>query len=499
MGLFPGLKPWAIRWIRPYGPFRCPHPAAQSLPKSNATRQMLRYTLRMVILVLLFALALGASAAPLHVVESAFEVTSDGLPAGWTAWAARPEIAPRTFVDPMRFRSGAGSLAISGASNAAEYGGWHRLVPGVEPGRWYRLTAYYQADGITDEALRILARLDWQTAANERAGKPDYAYRVTTASAIVAATTPATGPGVWRKFILEAPAPTKAAGVLIQLYLNNAPQGTVWWDDISLEEIPAPKPRQVKVAVVHLRPKNTGSREASVKAFVDLVEREVQPGADIIVLPEGISVVGTGKTYADVAEPLPGPTTESLGRVARDKHAWIVAGLLEREAPAIYNTAVLIDRQGRIAGKYRKVYLPREEIEGGLTPGNDYPVFTTDFGRVGMMICWDVQYADPARALALHGAELILMPIWGGNETLAEARAIENRVFLATSGYDYPTHVLDPDGKILADAPDESGSVAYATIDLNRRYMDDWLGDMRGRLFHELRLDVPVERAAERP
>ena len=291
------------------------------------------------VVLLLLALALGAYAAPLHIEESAFEAAPGGLPAGWTAWAARPEIAPRTFVDAVRYRSSPGSLAISGASNAAEYGGWHRLVNGVESGHWYRLTAYYQADGVADEALRILARLDWQTAANERAGRPDYAYRVTVAgaiptSAVGVSQSNAAANGVWKRVILEAPAPAKAAAVLIQLYLNNAPQGTVWWDDISLEEIPAPSPRKVTVAVVHLRPKNTGSREASVKAFVDLVEREVRPGTDIILLPEGISVVGTGKTYADVAEPLPGPTTESLAAVARHKNAWIVAGLIEREAPA---------------------------------------------------------------------------------------------------------------------------------------------------------------------
>jgi predicted amidohydrolase len=99
-----------------------------------------------------------------------------------------------------------------------------------------------------------------------------------------------------------------------------------------------------------------------------------------------------------------------------------------------------IDRAGNLIGKYRKVYLPREEIEGGLSPGSDYPVFRTDFGKVGLMICWDVQYADPARALALRGAEMILMPIWGGNQTLGKARAIENRVFLISSGYDYPLH-----------------------------------------------------------
>ena len=108
-----------------------------------------------------------------------------------------------------------------------------------------------------------------------------------------------------------------------------------------------------------------------------------------------------------------------------------------------------------------------------------------------MMICWDVQYADPARGLALRGAEMILMPIWGGNEALGKARAIENQVFLVTSGYDYPNYVVDPDGEILAIAQ-ERGTVATATVDLNKRYVDDWLGWMRGRFMKELRLDVPA-------
>ncbi len=83
------------------------------------------------------------------------------------------------------------------------------------------------------------------------------------------------------------------------------------------------------------------------------------------------------------------------------------------------------------------------------------------------------------------------MPIAGGNETLVRARAIENRVFLASSGYDYPTQVTDPDGQILARALTD-GTVALATIDLNQRYVEPWLGDMRGRLRRELRTDVPL-------
>jgi predicted amidohydrolase len=108
-----------------------------------------------------------------------------------------------------------------------------------------------------------------------------------------------------------------------------------------------------------------------------------------------------------------------------------------------------------------------------------------------MMICYDVFFPDPARALAAQGAEVILMPIWGGDETLAAARAIENKVFLAASGYNHPTYIMDPDGKRLAEAP-QAGEAAVAEIDLARRYVDAWLGDMRTRRLKEIRLDVPA-------
>ncbi len=201
-------------------------------------------------------------------------------------------------------------------------------------------------------------------------------------------------------------------------------------------------------------------------------------------------MVSTGKKYADVAEPIPGPTTARLGEMARRKHSYLAAGIYEREGPAVYNTAVLLDRAGNLLGKYRKVYIPREEMEAGITPGSDYPVFRTDFGMVGIMICWDVQYADPARELARRGAEIILLPIWGGNEALAKARAIENHVFLVSSGYDHPTYIMDPNGEMLSVAK-ERGQAAVATLDLNRRYVEEkWLGEMRGRFMKELRVDM---------
>lgn len=395
---------------------------------------------------------------------------------GWTVWSPRPEIAPRAYIDAVHSHGSAGgSMALSGSSNPAVFGGWERESR-VEPGKWYRLKAWYRAEGLDYAPRQVVARLDWMSASGHRTDQPDYATAV------------ATG-GEWNCVTLDAAAPKGASAVKLELLLLNAPRATVWWDDISFESIPAPAARNVTVATLNLRP---SAKSDPLGEFIAAISRTVPAKADIILLPEATTLVGTGKKYADVAEPLPGPTTTRLGEVARFRRAWIVAGVLEREGATIYNTAVLIDREGRLAGKYRKVYLPREEIEGGITAGSDYPVFRTDFGTIGMMICWDVQYPDPARALALRGAELILMPIWGGNTALGAARAIENQVYLASSGYDYPTEIVDPNGEVRARAADR-GTAAVWTIDLNRRNRDSWLGDMRQRMWKEARFDVAVD------
>ena len=422
--------------------------------------------------------------AAVHVQQGGFQPAEGGLPAGWNIWAARADTAPKTFIDTTHYRSRPGSLGISGDSNPLVYGGWHYTIPGVEAGKWYRFAAYYRTEGIRDEPLQVIARLWWTQADGNRSGGPDYPYNVSRQ-------------GDWTRLSLDAPAPDRTVAVTIHLYLANAPQGTLWWDNISFDEIPAPGPRPVTIATLHLCPTDSGSPQESVRRFLEVIEKAVPSRTDVILLPEVITLVGTektGKKAMDVAEPVPGPTTARLAEVARLRHSYIAASIYERDGRAIYNTAVLIGRNGEVVGKYRKVYLPYDEPDDGVTPGSDYPVFQTDFGKVGMMICWDSAFADPARALALKGAEIILMPIWDGLQTLVKARGMENGVFLATSSYGDPSFVQDPTGEIVASAI-KQGEVAVATVDLNRRY--NWgfnLGNMRQRFLKELRLDVPVVR-----
>src|ERR1700687_5288993 len=118
-----------------------------------------------------------ALAAAVHVHQSAFVAGPNGMPDGWTTWSARAETAPRAFIDSLHYRTKPGSLAISGASNTAEHGGWERSVSGIEAGAWYRFVAYYRAEAVPTESWQVVARLDWRNSANRRTGQPGYVFQ----------------------------------------------------------------------------------------------------------------------------------------------------------------------------------------------------------------------------------------------------------------------------------------------------------------------------------
>jgi predicted amidohydrolase len=393
--------------------------------------------------------------------------------AGWSAFAPRDEIRPKCFVDASRHLSSAAALAISGDGNPLEYGGWSRKVGGIVAGHYYRMTAHFHADAVADERRQVVARLDWLDSSGNRVGQPDYAYE-------------AASTGDWKGTVLNVPAPDGSSAVRIELILAWAPKGTVWWDDVALEPSQPPPDRWVRIGTVSLHPRNDPDNLGQWIRELDKIAAE-KP--DIVCLGEELLNEGNSRTYASTAEPIPGPSTARLGEAARRHGMYLVAGLIERDGHGIYNTSVLIDRRGTVAGKYRKVYLPREEIEGGLTPGNACPVFDTDFGRIGVMVCWDAEYIEPARALAFRGAEILLVPAAGGYLSLLTARALENHVYVVSSGYDVESAIIDPNGTVLFSS---KASPAYKVVAVNlaQRFVDPWLGDMRPRFHKEIRTDL---------
>lgn len=388
----------------------------------------------------------------------------------WAQWSPRTEIAPKCAAED-------GRLVVAGNGNNAAYGGWQAATR-VDGGHAYEFTARCTFTGLRFPPQQIHARLDWLDAKGERIRPCDHAQI-------------SGRDGEWTILRHRTYAPKEAASLRVELGIRWAAGGAIAWDrNVSLTQLDRLPSRPVRIATCSLRPHDTGSAAASVKQFVDLIDREGPGKHDLVCLPEGTTVVGSGLVYKDVAEPIPGPLTEMYSTAARRARSYIVAGVYERDGGVIYNTSILLDRDGKLVGKYRKTHLPQEEVEGGLTPGDAYPIFDTDFGKVGMMLCWDVQFPEPARELARQGAEIILLPIWGGHEVLARARAIENHVFLVSSSYDMRTMIVDPAGQVRAETSADK-PMASATIDLDAPVLQlPWLGNLQGRCWTERRVDL---------
>jgi len=395
---------------------------------------------------------------------------AEGVPDGWRPYAVREEIAPRAWT--ARDDGGRLLLGLAGRGDEAVDGRWVREVT-VAAGKQYAFRAEYRAQNVAALRRSVLARVVWLDAAGQAMRPMEYPIPGGTPD----------GEG-WTAVGGVYPAPENAVRARLELHLRWTGEGEVLWRGVELRESAPVSPRRVRLATVYYRLKGSASPQDSRERFGKLVEQAAARGADIVCLPEGLTAVGNGLTHSQAAEAVPGPTTAFLGDLAKRLRVWIVAGVYERTGARIYNTAVLIGRDGTLAGRYRKVSLPDEEIEDGLTPGSETPVFDTDFGRVGLMICWDSSYPEVAQSLAARGAEVILMPIWGGEETLVAARAIENQVHIVASGYDFRSGIFDRRGKRIADATSDP-DVAIADVDLAAPTIWPWIGNWRARIWRE--------------
>lgn len=398
----------------------------------------------------------------------------------WKFECQRPEIAPVYAIDNKVTYDGKPTLTLKGGGKDYAAGYLYKVVS-ADPGGYYHFQTYFRSIGVDEPHRSVLARVLWQDAGGKLVGFREYP------ATLVDKTTDG-----WQIIGQTYQAPKEAKSARLELHYRWDGDGVVNFAETSFTKTATPEARMVRLATVHHRPRNSKSTEDNLKAFAALVDKAGAEKADIVCLPEGATIAGTPLNYVSGSEPLPGPTTKFLGEVAKRNNLYIVAGLLEREGDVVYNTAVLIDRKGNLAGKYRKTSLPREEIDGGVTPGNSFPVFDTDFGRIGIMICWDVTFPEPARALAQQGAEVIFLPIWGGDITLAKARSIENQVYLVSSTYDMISAVFDQEGNVVKEAKQDK-DVVVVDVDLNKQKLWPWLGDFKNRIPREM----PSRKAIE--
>ena len=384
---------------------------------------------------------------------------------GWSAFAPRPEAAPGR--DVWQGSSGY-VLNIYGNGVPNVYGGWTTRIQGISGGNSYRFRARAVPADIASIRESVTIVLRWRGSFGDEV-RPDYVwdYRVQADGSILF------------DRVLQAPSGTSAVDV--QLILQWSSPGRVSFDALSFMAAPAPASRPVRVAAIFFRPAGSASGYESVQkaaTYADQVASTHQP--DVMVLGEMLNVIGAPGSLDSKAETVPGPSTDLMAGVARGHGVNIAFGILERDGTQLYNSAVLLDRNGNIVGKHRKVQLPLEEASAGVAPGDAVEVFDTDVGRVALLICQETFFPEPAREAALQGAEMLLVPIWGGKTVLVRARAAEHGMYLAASGYDYASEIVGPlgtvlDGVAMTGTPD----VAIADVDLSQRFREVWLGDWR--------------------
>ena len=249
----------------------------------------------------------------------------------------------------------------------------------------------------------------------------------------------------------------------------------------------------MRVALCQMR---SGEDVSSNVALAErLLGEAADGGADLASLPEVFTYLGSSQGRGAAAEPIPGPTTERLAAVARDRSMWVLGGsVLESEDGHIYNTSTLFDREGELVARYRKIHLYDVDLAGQppfresatFTAGGQLVTHETDQARIGLSICYDLRFPELYRGLAVMGAEVLFVPAQFQYETgkdhwevLLRARAIEDQCYVAACGqwgtFGAPewgrrsfgnSMVVDPWGRVVVRAPEEGDGVWLADLDL---------------------------------
>jgi N-carbamoylputrescine amidase len=241
---------------------------------------------------------------------------------------------------------------------------------------------------------------------------------------------------------------------------------------------------------------------ANLQKAIARINEAAEKGAQIVCLQELFRSQYFCQTediqLFKLAEPIPGPSTETLSKVARQKKVVIVASIFEKRAPGVYhNTAVILDASGKLVGKYRKMHIPDDPLyyeKFYFTPGDlGFKTHDTAYGKVGALVCWDQWFPEAARLTALSGAQFLFYPTaigWLPNEkkemneaqhsaweTIQRAHAIANGVYVAVVNrvgregklkFWGQSFVADPFGRVLARASADKEEVLVADCELDK-------------------------------
>ncbi len=386
-------------------------------------------------------------------------------PVGWNITGPAEGMQPLTGIDNKVFFSGRAGLKME-SSNPNCHGRAVQSI-GISGDQTYLVTARFKTADISSVHKNVLIRVKWFRG-EEQLGY-NYIYTIDGET------------DGWFRASDRIRAVTGATTAELSLEFRWS-TGTIWWDDISFEPCAEVAPRKIKVGTFYFRPPGP-TVEKNIASMSEMIDKAGRAGCDIICLPEGWPTCNTGlgmqKTESNTLE---GSASVMMAEKAKQYGMYIVSGLYSWVGDTLKNVAVLYSRKGKIEGVYEKVQLPDSETEAGAVPGNEFPVFTTDFGKIGILICWDSFFPEVSRILAVKGAEILFCPIWGDVrgpdswKVTARSRAIDNGVFFVTNIFDGHTVIVNPAGDILQESGTQ-GTLLTAEIDLEYNPPWNWIGN----------------------
>lgn len=264
---------------------------------------------------------------------------------------------------------------------------------------------------------------------------------------------------------------------------------------------------------------NTADRDDNRQRLAEGIKNLAQQGAELVVLQELHNslyfCLEEDVNSFELAEPIPGPSTTFFGQLAKECGVVLVTSLFERRAPGLYhNTAVVLEKDGTIAGKYRKMHIPDDPgyyEKFYFTPGDlGFKPIQTSVGRLGVLVCWDQWYPEAARLMALQGAELLIYPTAIGFDpndtpdeqqrqrmawqTVQRGHAVANGLPVVTVnrvGWEEAlfwgtSFVAGPQGELLYEAPADKEEQAVVEVDLGRsEQVRRWWPFLRDRRIDE--------------
>jgi predicted amidohydrolase len=358
------------------------------------------------------------------------------------------------------------------------------------------LTAWYTVGGVPDVNPQVFACFTWDT---------DKFWRKVEHALPVAMETRDGVQWIRAEKTMQLPAEAEVYVELFSGWLEY--DAAAYWGKVTVQQLPAdyqPPARPVRVAVIDDAPPPGSTLEANADFYTGKI-RDLCAGRageiDVVCLPEWTNAEGVRRSnLTDVAIDLKSSAyIRKFRDAARDCRVNVIASLIENDNGTLYNTALVIGRDGATVGEYRKTYLAIGEIFDGFGRGDELNLIETDFGRIGILICWDYYNTDPLRTLALQGAEMIFIPISGDARMVVEgvrmaeehigiATAIQNGVPVVFSNCKVNvlrgnrSMVIDQFGSVLARTDPAAGlHHAEAVVDLAKRdgRLDHFLMDRR--------------------